>query len=232
MLVDFAFSPDVLRQFRARTLTVLDHHDTHLPGVRRIPGVLIDLERSGAGIAWDQLRMSAPRPRLVSYAEDDDLGRWRLPSSKEVRCYLGMVHASAAPRDFAAWHRVAEEMETAAGFGRIVDQGRCMLAQKIADVHRIIEQSGQIVRFRGERIPAVNSVNSVDEICDAYGPDYPFVVVWHGIAGGRYKYSLRTLREDVHVGAIAQSLGGGGRPRAGAFYSERPLLELPGVTPA
>lgn len=232
VLVDFAFPVAVLNQFRARTVTVLDHHDTHLEQLRGTPGVLIDLDRSGAGISWDQLHMSAPRPRLVDYTEDDDLGRWRLPSSKEVRCYLGMVHADTQPRDFATWQRVADEMQSAAGFTRIVEQGRCMLAQKIADVHRIVEQSGQMVRFRGALIPAVNSVNSVDEICDLYGREHPFVIVWHGIAGGRYKYSLRTLREDVHVGQIAASLGGGGRPRAGAFYSERPLLELPGVTQA
>ena len=236
LLLDFSFEARVVDEFRLRSLRVLDHHSTHLRELRGRDGVLFDLERSGAGLAWDQLHMADPRPRLVQYVEDDDLQKWQLAHSKAVRCYLGMIHAQEGS-NFAAWQQVREEMEDAAHFASMVDRGYDMYAQKLTDVKRTIEQSAQFVRFGDSVIPAVNSVNCVDEICCEFGPKYPFVIVWHGIAGGHYKYALRTAREDLDIEPIATafgklrgSFGGGGRKKAGAFYSRRPLLEIPGVS--
>jgi nanoRNase/pAp phosphatase (c-di-AMP/oligoRNAs hydrolase) len=125
---------------------------------------------------------------------------------------------------------VLEEMETGPGFNNIVERGRDMVALKLAEVKRTIQQTAYFVRYRGEKIPVVNSVNCVDDICAQYGPKYPFVIVWHGISGARFKYSLRTARNDVHVGEIAKSFGGGGRQKSAAFYSEFGILRLAGIT--
>jgi hypothetical protein len=70
MLLDFAFPSRVLDEFRSNSLTILDHHDTLINELKGRPGVVIDLERSGAGIAWDQLHSAESRPRLISYIED------------------------------------------------------------------------------------------------------------------------------------------------------------------
>jgi len=229
VLLDFAYSNKILDSFRARSLKILDHHDSLIEELKDRPGVILDLERSGAGLSWDHYHSADNRPRLVDYVEDDDLGRWWLPWSKEVRCFLGIKHAETDPHDFETWVDVLEHMESGPGFVDIVERGRDMFSLKLAEVKRIIQQTAQFVRFNGEVVPAVNSVNNVDEICDHYGPKYPFVMVWHGIPGGRYKYSLRTCRDDIHVGDIAKTLGGGGRQRAAAFFSERAILQLPGV---
>jgi hypothetical protein len=229
ILLDFAYSSRIVAEFRAKSTTILDHHDTLIDDLREKPGVLIDLDRSGAGIAWDQLHPAEKRPRLVNYVEDDDLGRWNLPWSKEVRCFLGIVHAETAVNDFAAWQELREEMETGPGFQNLVEKGRDMYAHKLAEVKRIIQQTSEFIKLHDQIVPAVNSVNCVDDICEHFGPKYPFAVVWHGIPGGRYKYSLRTCRDDVHVGEIAKTFGGGGRQRAAAFYSEHAVFQLPGV---
>ena len=229
MLLDFAFPSRVLDEFRSNSLTILDHHDTLINELKGRPGVVIDLERSGAGIAWDQLHSAESRPRLISYIEDDDLGRWHLPWSKEIRCYLGIVHAQTEQHDFVAWQNLRDEMESGPGFQNLVEKGRDMYAHKLAEVKRIIQQTAQFIKLHDQIVPAINSVNCVDDICEHFGPKYPFTVVWHGIPGGRYKYSLRTCRDEVHVGDIAKTFGGGGRQRAAAFYSEHAILQLPGV---
>lgn len=229
VLLDFAYPNKILDEFDARSIQILDHHDSLIDELKDRPGVVLDLERSGAGLSWDHFHCSDNRPRLVDYVEDDDLGRWYLPWSKEVRCYLGIKHAETAPNDFDAWIDVMEQMESGPGFKDITERGRDMVYLKIAEVKRTIQQTAQFIKFNGEIIPAVNSVNCVDEICEQYGPKYPFVIVWHGIPGGRYKYSLRTCREDIHVGDIAKAMGGGGRQRAAAFFSENAILQLPGV---
>ncbi len=229
-LLDIAFSSKVLESFRAKSITVLDHHDSLIDDLKGREGVFIDLNKSGAGITWDYLHPAEARPRLVDYVEDDDLGRWNLPWSKEVRCYLGIVHADTEPHDFEKWGNVLDEMESGPGFNNIVERGRDMVSLKLAEVKRTIQQTAHFVRYRGEKIPVVNSVNCVDDICAQYGPKYPFVIVWHGISGGRFKYSLRTSRNDVHVGEIAKVFGGGGRQKAAAFYSEFWILRLPGIS--
>ena len=69
---------------RAGSTRVLDHHATAAEDLAGLPFVTIDLDRSGAVLAWEHFHPGRPVPLLLRYVQDRDLWRWALPRSREV----------------------------------------------------------------------------------------------------------------------------------------------------
>ncbi len=86
LVVDFSWKrKDVERLHEvANSLLILDHHATAEKDLHGLPYCIFDMNRSGAGITWDEL-VDKPRPALVSYVEDTDLWRFSLPNAREIR---------------------------------------------------------------------------------------------------------------------------------------------------
>src|ERR1700676_944814 len=84
----------------AKSFRILDHHLTAQANLAGVSYATFDMNRSGAGLAWDYLygedspmRPENPmhyerRPWWVNYVEDRDLWRNTLPNAKEVAAYL------------------------------------------------------------------------------------------------------------------------------------------------
>ena len=73
-----------------RSFRILDHHKTAQETLQGLDFVTFDMNRSGAGLAWDYLfgkdsinalmdYQGLPRPWWVNYVEDRDLWRKQLP---------------------------------------------------------------------------------------------------------------------------------------------------------
>jgi hypothetical protein len=90
LIVDFSYARSTLLAMResAKSLRVLDHHKTAEEDLRGLDFCLFDMNRSGAGIAWDELK-TGERPPLVAYVEDRDLWRFALPDSKIINAFIG-----------------------------------------------------------------------------------------------------------------------------------------------
>lgn len=127
VMVDFCTGRDQLLKLfdQAKSLRVLDHHKTAEAACRGLSFCTFDMERSGAGLAWDELvpmnvewgedwPKDNGRPWLVSYVEDRDLWRFARPNSKAVNAYI-----SSKEQTFEAWDRMAyeESAEIAAARG-------------------------------------------------------------------------------------------------------------------
>lgn len=52
---------------------------------------LFDMNRSGAGLAWDYFHPRQPRPALIDHIEDRDLWRFKLPGTRESRKYARVI---------------------------------------------------------------------------------------------------------------------------------------------
>lgn len=92
-----------------RSFQILDHHKSAREVLEGAPYAIFDMNRSGAGLAWDYLFgkdsdnpiKQIPRPWYVDFTEDRDLWNWKLPNSKEVCAYLGTL-----PFEFEAWDKL------------------------------------------------------------------------------------------------------------------------------
>ncbi len=217
LIVDFSYPRDTLLQMLADTderLRVLDHHKTAEADLEGLPFCTFDMERSGAGLAWDVL-IGGTRPWLVDAIEDRDLWRFRFPDTKTILAYV-----ATKPHEFVHWDRMGA-------------MGREEVHRAGTYVQEYIDQYGRLAReqWREEYIggypvptinlPYMNCSDHVTKLMEEH-PGHLFAAGYYRRGDGRWQFSLRSP-EDFDVSAIAKIYGGGGHAQAAGFD----VAELP-----
>jgi len=244
ILVDFSYphaGMNHLANLNPLSIEVYDHHKTaqaELAGWTR-GRVVFDMERSGAGIAWDEFHQGEAvwlgvRPNLVSYVEDRDLWQWALPDSREVSEYLFSL-----PRTFAQWDHVdvllgQSGSPRSPGFSMIVEAGQALLRAKRVRVETICANARWLdfqiksgTRIGVVSIPVVNTAWDFSEIGEHLCERFP-----DARCGGYYfdrvdkrQWGFRS-RGVFDVSALCAQYGGGGHKAAAGFISEIGWLPL------
>jgi len=218
LILDFSYARETLLNMHAsaKSLRVLDHHKTAEADLAGLGFCTFDMNRSGAGIAWDELCGGA-RPDLVRYVEDRDLWRFALPESKPINAWIGSWDFS-----FETWEHIRIELgESPGGAVRAGEAIRRKDERYVASMCK----EARFVEFAGHGgIPVVNApylntselVGSLAEHPQGEGGRVPFAAGWFQRADGKYQYSLRS-RGDFDVAALAETFGGGGHKNAAGF---------------
>lgn len=230
-VVDFSFDKMTILEMAAQAnkMVVLDHHKTAQEALQDIIGhdemlnltVEFDMNRSGAGMAWDYFHPNnldedglPGRPMLVSFVEDRDIWKWEFDNSEEVNAWI-MSHDF----DYATWEMMNERLNEDPY--TVFDEAKAIIRFRDRAVRALISNAESIV-IKGHKVPAVNSAIFQSEIGHALmqeKPDRPFACVWY-YKRGQYIYSLRSTDSAADVGAIAASLGGGGHRNAAGFVRD------------
>lgn len=216
ILVDFSYPRDVMEAIAlvTNTLLILDHHKTAEAALAGFSGpavsVTFDMQRSGAGLAWDHYHPGQPRPWLVDYVEDRDLWRHALPDGPAVNAYIGVL-----PFDFEAW-----DNEHAIGSARAAAvQGR-VVEMKVHQYIKEVRKNAERITFEGFEVPIVNAPQvDISELVGFMANGETFAMGWwrgHGV----FNYSLRS-KGDFDVSELAKRYGGGGHKNAAGFQSEK-----------
>ncbi len=225
-ILDFSFEEPVMRRLdeQANSLFMLDHHKTaktKLHGFQcRCGGIVFDLERSGAMMAWEYFHSHRAVPALIQHIQDRDLWRWELPESAN---YLAAL--DAAGYDFHVWKRVLEM--TAQEHALFVSRGEAMNT-KFAALCDTIADTALDITLLGHRGLMVNAPSEFssdvgNRLAIRSGT---FGVIWKLQSIDTVKVSLRSV-DPFDVEQLAVALGGGGHPRASAFTL--PLAKLPAL---
>lgn len=220
LIVDFSYPRDELLDLNGvcASLRVLDHHKTAEADLEGLPFCTFDMERSGAGLAWDEL-VGGPRPWLVDAIEDRDLWRLRIPSTQRILAYV-----ATQPHEFANW----DHMLNAMGENEVVRAG--------AYIREYIDQYGRLARAeaRRERVggiemltinaPYMNCSDHINGLLDVTvaGGGGMVAASYFRRADGRWQFSLRSLA-PFDCSEIAKQYGGGGHAQAAGFD----VAELP-----
>lgn len=210
VIVDFSYPRDVMLaigQF-AKSVFVLDHHKTAEEALRGLPFAVFDMNRSGAGLAWDVLQEGATRPWLIDYVEDRDLWRFKLPCSRAVSERVGVT-----PQTFSAWSDLSLEMVE-----DVAHEGEVLLLA-VESYLRSARKNAREMEWFGERVLCVNTTTQTSELVGLLAEDRPFAVGWFQREDGQYVYSLRSREAGADVSALAKHMGGGGHRNAAGFTS-------------
>jgi len=211
VIVDFSYRREVMEEMavKAKSLLVLDHHKSAQADLVGLTYAIFDMERSGAGLAWDWFHPGRSRPALVEMVEDGDLWRHALPDTREFQLRLTME-----PMDFSAWDRVAnlseQELQT------YIKEGGLLKRSFDKDVGNLLADR-YAVTLSGEVGLAVNAPgmftselgNDLAQLSGTFG------MVWRQV-GENIKVSLRSCG-DYDVAVLAGKFGGGGHRNAAAF---------------
>lgn len=227
IIVDFSYRRAVLEEMTksAASITVIDHHKTAqedlagyplaIPLMVPSPGIQVefDMNRSGAGMAWDFFFPREPRPKLIDHIEDRDLWRFRLPLTREIQ-----ANVFSFPYDFEVWDRLVADTESVTGRTVMAAQGEAIDRKMLKDIAEILGVATREMMIGGVKVPVVNlPYTMASEAAGKLAEDAPFAAAYFDAKDGR-KFSLRSRGEGgMDVSAIAKLYGGGGHRNAAGF---------------
>lgn len=218
VIVDFSYPLDVMTKLadEAASLLVLDHHKTAEEALRAFKHpraeVHFDMERSGAGMAWDHFFPGQPRPWIIDYVEDRDLWRHKLPNGPAINAFLGTLRY-----DFEHWYQTSRlALDDVLRLGEVVED-------KIRHYVTEVAKNARRVTFEGHDVPCVNAPQvDISELVGFLCNGEKFALGWWQRSDGMYSYSLRS-RGDFDVSELAKRHGGGGHKNAAGFLSSELL---------
>lgn len=215
-IVDFSFPRETLLELqeKAKSVLVLDHHKTAEEALRGLDFCVFDMDRSGAGLAWDHFHPGKPRPFLIDLIEDRDLWRWKFKASKPFHAYI-----LSQKFDFDLWDRIAVELDRnhneIVGIGEILLESQAQLVEKIVTKSWLGEIDGHVAAI-------CNIASHWSEIGEALCFKYPeakFAASFTVLPDLTVMWSLRS-RSEFDVSTIAKKYGGGGHKNAAGFKSD------------
>lgn len=221
--LDYCYPRPVLERDllpKAKSLTVIDHHPSSVDAVAGLAGSVLDLNHSGAVLAWMYFHPGVAVPTLLQYVEDTDLWKFALPSSKEISSILNLKEFS-----FAEWSRLANEIEKPERFPVLVEQGALLLEKVQRMVDKMLKGAEQVT-FEGYPALMINSPYYVSEVGAALVKKMPPIGIIWSRRGNRVVVSLRG-DGSVDLNELARRYGGGGHHNAAAFsWDEEQFLHF------
>lgn len=223
ILVDFSYKPEALlpAMAEAKSVTILDHHKSALEDWAevRAPNLhkVLDMEHSGAVLAWQQYFPSQEIPKLFLHLQDYDLWQKRFPESNPI---VAALYARGFIRE-QHWYGIGALVDFPVNWGALVDEGNIVQRANMTTIRNILRRSTRVVRFMGHTVPLAPMPKELASLAGEilYKAMYPFAVTYDDwLADGLRVFSLRS--DKVHgadVQAIARSLGGGGHVNAAGF---------------
>lgn len=218
-LVDFCYKrPDMERLLEvADRVVVLDHHksaveDNHDLMLRGHRGKLLhgvfDMDRSGAGIAWDWFFEGVPRPGLLNRVEDRDLWRFKYEDTRDVQAALFSYEYTFDNWDRLMLHTPLNDLRA---------EGKAIMRKHMKDIRELISAAEQRRTIAGYEVPVLNcpyffGSEAGHIMCEGQ----PFSATYYDAVDGR-RFGLRSSDAGIDVSAIAKLYGGGGHRNAAGF---------------
>lgn len=169
-----------------------------------------DMNRSGAGIAWDFFHPDAERPAIVNYAEDRDLWRFQLPFSRDINAFV-----FAHDYSFDVWESLARQLATR--FDSCVDMGAAIEKKHHKDVAELVSALKRRMTIGGHEVWAASLPYTLtSDAGHLMATGEPFAACYWDTPEGRV-FSLRSTDEGLDVSEIAKQYGGGGHRNASGF---------------
>lgn len=173
---------------------------------------VFDMERSGAGIAWDFFHPGQRRPFLLDHVEDRDLWRFAKPHTREVQAAL-----FSYPYDFAVWDELMRDDRLPA----LRAEGEAIERKHFKDIHELVPVLKRRMTIGGVDVPVASlpyTYTSDAGHLMAKGEAFA-ACYWDKL--DRREFSLRSIEGGADVSAIAVQYGGGGHKNAAGFSVPR-----------
>lgn len=172
---------------------------------------LFDMDRSGAGIAWDFFHPGKDRPALIDHVEDRDLWRFALEGTREIQAAV-----FSYPYQFEVW----DQLMKAPVFG-LYQQGVAIERKHHKDVAELVEVAKRQMVIGHYDVPVASLPYTLaSDAGHLMAKGQPFAACYYDKAEGRV-FSLRSTEDGVDVSEVAKLYGGGGHSRAAGFTVPR-----------
>lgn len=185
--------------------------DKHEGTGRAIVYALFDMERSGAGIAWDFFHPGFARPALVNHVEDRDLWRFALQGTREIQAAV-----FSYPYEFDVWDALV-----GARLDFLREQGEAIERKHHKDVAELVGVCKRRLVIAGHDVPVASLPYTLtSDAGHLMAQGEPFAACYWDTDDARC-FSLRATDDGLDVSVIAAQFGGGGHAKAAGFKVPR-----------
>jgi uncharacterized protein len=217
-LVDFSYKRDVVEKLLldAASVTLIDHHKSALDDLKDLPGLKyhIDINRSGATLAWSYLFPDEKYPLLLEHVEDRDLWRFKLQNTKEVMACLFTYN-----HDFDVWNELMSADESR--ISEMVNIGKVLISKHDKDTRELVKLCKRRMVIAGYDVPVASiPYMFASEAGHIMAEGERFAACYIDTDSERI-FSLRSNNDGVDLSEIAKHYGGGGHVRAAGFKVPR-----------
>lgn len=219
LIIDFAWPRPQTESLyaQAKSLQVIDHHDTAARDLDGLPYCHFDQSHSGAVLAWIHFYPDKPVPHMFTLIEDADL---RLYKRGEETARF-MAHLKDMPKDFILWQELLEQMEEPTRRKTLLEAFGHHHQKRRAAVHAAAQEAAPftLADGTGGYLVKVTDYHYSAEVAEylairaqSDGIKGALGVVWRDMPDkpGWITGSVRTRDESIDCQIIAISLGGGG----------------------
>lgn len=223
-IVDFSYPPKILARWRKAgwLVTVIDHHKTAQAPLSRVGGdiqVFFDLTECGASLTWQTLFPGQPMPAFLQFVRERDLwqkSEWTDAIAAAMR-HLG--------HSFELCDRLAPltKAELIAELGELGQQAEAAHQDQALKIAR--RYQWEMPPRLTQRVPVVRlrlgEEGFVSDVCailnTQLAPDAAFVAAL--MPSGAVSLRSQKAGSNFDVGALAESVGGGGHHNASGYRS-------------
>lgn len=218
-IVDFSFKPEIMEKIRERTTEIIwcDHHKTaehygydDLPGRRDFTNKGL----SGCECTWLYCFVGEPIPAAVKLIGDYD--SWRLET--EPACFEffeGMKLEDTHPTS-ELWKSLLS-IQYMPIIDQIKDKGRSAIQYRDNYCADMLKAYGYETKIAGHKAIALNIYRFGSSQFGQAFYKYPICLAY--IHDGK-KFTVSLYSDEINVGKIAESFGGGGHRGAAGFVCE------------
>jgi uncharacterized protein len=219
-LVDFSYKRAVVLAMleTAAHVVLIDHHKTAIDDLAGIDSdrfsALVDLNRSGATLAWDFLFPHVPRPLLLGHVEDRDLWRFRLPGTREIQAFV-----FSHDYTFEQWDvlMAADQVQLL----QMTAAGAAIERKHHKDVAELVAVCKRRMVIGACDVPVASLPYTLSSDAGALmAKGELFAACYWDTDKGR-QFSLRSLPGGMDVSLVAEQYGGGGHQHAAGFRVPR-----------
>lgn len=226
IIVDFSYKYEALVALadKATSVLVIDHHKTAMADLIDVPQAelhyeahkknstgklhaLFDMNRSGAGLAWEFFFPQHQRPALINHIEDRDLWRFKLEGTREI-----MAAIFSYPQVFAVWDQLFTT-----DINALLRDGVAINRQHLKTVAELVRATKRRIFIGGHDIPVANlPYMYASDAGHLMAEGELFAASYFDTPDGR-NFSLRSTDAGMDVSEIAKHYGGGGHRNAAGF---------------
>lgn len=230
IFIDYAPNKNQIITVKKKALDyfILDHHKTNEEYYKNHPNVHFDMEKSGAGLAWDYFFPNREVPLFVKMVQDRDLWKWEINNSKEF-CSGLFYYTSSCENLEETFNMIDEIFVSETKFNEVINFGKILEKRKQNQINNILKNiTKKTYDYNGKKICIVNADH---ELASDLGSaivnnhDYDAAVMWrYDHLNEEYWLSLRA-NNKLDVSEICKSFGGGGHKNAaGCSVKEHPSI--------
>lgn len=225
--IDYLFPEVTIKEYIAKNkrVTAIDHHVSMRESAKLTYEPSFSLDNSGAVLAWKYFHPNKKVPLLLSYIEDRDLWRFKMPKAKEI--LSGTNFSEENTYTFKGFDALVKNFEKSTFRNKCIQDGK--IVKSVFDgINKKIASYAEEVNFGGHKCLAVNAphmfASEVGNALVSGNNKIGIAIIWYA-EGGVVKVSLRA-RGKYDVSKLAEKYGGGGHKHASGFIVEN-LKDIP-----